>query len=141
MTSLIDLFHNFSLRISVLTDSSAGKLKEIKWDLQEIDDECDYFEVPEEKMNLIAYRERSLTFVDVKAANFTKTFTAPQRNKEQYFTLKDMIQTIVEFETEVRQLESKRDPNGHVDTANNTLNGIKMTNLDGQSMFSLNWSD
>lgn len=141
MTSVIDLFDNFSLRISVLTDSSDGKIKDIKWDVQEIDDECDYFEVPEEKMNLIACRERSLTFVDVKAANFTKTFTAPQTNKEQYFTLKDMIQTIVEFEKEVRQHESRRDSNGLVDTANNTLNGIEVTNLDGQSMFSLNWSD
>lgn len=141
MTSFIDLFDNFSLRLSVLTDSSNKDIEDIKWDLQEIDDECDYFEVPEEKMNLIVYRERSLTFVDEKAADFTKTFTAPQKNKEQYFTLKDMVQTIVDFEKEVRQLEARRDSNGLVDTTNNTLDGIKMTNLDGRSLFSLNWCD
>jgi hypothetical protein len=131
MTSVVDLFDNFALRISQSTDP-----KDLKWDLKEIDDEFDYFEVPEEKMSLIAYREQSLVLVDLELNNFRRTFTAPQKNKEQYFTLKDLVEAIVEFEKEVRLLDTTRNSQGLFN-----LDRIELINMHGQTMFSLNWTD
>lgn len=154
MSSLTELFEDLSLRIYVKTEinkiqdevesaieipvNATMTISSINWTIQEVNDEYDFFEVPEEKMNLIAYRQPNITFIDFKADEFTKQFSAPKKNPT-YFTLKDVIESIVEFEKEVRHLDARRGADGEIDTQNNLFEGLRCIDNDNQLMFSLTW--
>jgi len=149
MSGLIELFDDFSLRINVQIDQKknskdlpdeAPKISTISWNIQEIDDDCDFFQVPEEKLNLIAYRQSSITFMDI-ITNYKKTFSAA-KNNPTFFTLKDIISRIIEFEKEARQLTDRRTSSGEIDTYNNVFQGLRRfeTN-DDQQIFTLSWSN
>ncbi len=151
MTSIVELFDNFSLKINIqikndkYTDKTEHvekhqtKISVISWNIQEIDDECDFFQVPEENMNLIAYRQTDITFLDT-VSDFKKKFQAP-KNNPTFFTLKDLIYFIIEFEKETRQLTAKRTLNGEIDTENNVFQGLRsFATNDDQQIFTLKWS-
>ena len=151
MTGFTQLFEDLSLRINIktglkkikdLTELSKDSviINSISWNIQENDDECDFFEVPEEKLNLIAYRHTSITFADLKA-DFQKTFSATKKTPT-FFTLRDIINCIIEFEKEARQLFARRGTQGEIDTQNNVFQGLNSIEEDNNHLkFSLNWGN
>lgn len=146
MTELTRLFDDLSLKLNIqtVTDQNSEILKEIikciDWNVQEMDDECDFYEVEEEKMNLIAYRSPTIKFLNRHHdGDFAKTFQAPE--KQNFFTLREIIQTIVVFEKEARQLKHRLLSNNKIDKENSCLEYVQcIKEENGDIIFALKWN-